>query len=70
MRAIGSFLLLDQRISIHSGREKLPIEALPLGNYYCSWCSHLCFVLPEDKVSDEPPVFCDNCDFLFAQGVL
>ena len=51
------------------GKPKLPPESLPLGNYYCLWCERLGFVIPKNGVV-ETPVFCEDCDGLFAEGIL
>jgi len=51
------------------GKTRLPVESLPLGNYYCMLCGCLGFEVPENGVV-ETPVFCEDCDGLFAEGFL
>ena len=63
-------MLMHQRIRMRAGREMLPVGKLPRGNSYCLWCAYPCFVTPEDGVIVELSTFCNNCDFLFAEGVL
>lgn len=70
-KTIGSLLLMDHRTRDREGREMLSVEDLPLGNYYCMMCTHPGFVVPENgTVVGVMPIFCDNCDLLFAEGVL
>lgn len=66
----GKLLSVQQRIQGRVGKTMLPIEALPLGNSYCLYCTAPCFVLPEKGVSPDLPDFCTGCDDLFAMGVL
>ena len=50
------------------GKVKLPVEKLPLGNFYCLFCEELGFVVPENGVADTPD-FCGTCDYFFAIGL-
>lgn len=69
---IRAKLLHIERVRrVQACKVMLPTDSLPLGNYYCGWCTVLGFVLPENGVIvGKMPDFCQGCDLLFATGVL
>lgn len=70
IESVSRVLLMEGRKKAREGKEMFPLESLPLGNYYCGWCTWPCFVVPVDGVVGEMPVFCENCNWLFANGLL
>lgn len=69
LESVSRVLLMESRKTARVGK-MFPLESLPLGNSYCGWCTWPCFVVPVDGVVGEMPVFCENCNWLFATDLL
>lgn len=62
---------LIRRMSESGYKVVLSVEELPPNYFLCMFCGVPQFVFPENgSTSKEKPVLCENCDSLFALGVL